>query len=125
MNFTFTSPSHGACVVKLWASGRYGFSLPKKVEIATPGGAVVAFQYVNQKLGAKAELSNRDIVRIAVAAFLDGAATAGTPLELDPERAPYLGPLTPLRLGLPRAPMRVRPGKSHARARAEEALDPA
>ena len=121
MNFTFSSPEHGTCVVKLWATGRYGFSLPKKVDVTTPGGVSCTFLYINKKLSMKPEPANRMIVRIAIGAFLAGAPPDGSTVEIDPDRAPYAGKLTPVRLDVPRAPMRVRPGKSHARARSETA----
>ena len=118
MNFTFESPSAGACSVKLWASGRYGFSLPKKVEVVTAGGETATFLYYNRKLRPTAELSNRAIVKIAIAQFLDGAGRGGEAIEIDHDTPPYEGALTPTRSSGPRSPMRVRPGKLHARARA-------
>jgi hypothetical protein len=121
MNFTFSSPEHGTCVVKLWATGRYGFSLPKKVDVTTPGGLSCTFLYINKKLSMKPEPGNRMIVRIAVGAFLAGAPPDGSTVEIDPDMPPYAGKLTPVRLDVPRAPMRVRPGKSHARARSDTA----
>jgi hypothetical protein len=119
MNFTFSSLEHGTCVVKLWATGRYGFSLPKKVDITTPGGVSCTFLYFNKKLSLKAEPGNRMIVRIAIGAFLAGAPPHGSTVEIEPDMPPYAGKLTPVRLDAPRAPMRVRPGKSHARTRPE------
>ena len=119
MNFTFSSLEHGTCVVKLWATGRYGFSLPKKVDITTPGGMSFTFLYINKKLTLKAEPGNRMIVRIAIGAFLAGAPSDGSTIEIDPDMPPYAGKLTPVRLDAPRAPMRVRPGKSHARTRTD------
>jgi hypothetical protein len=120
MNFTFSSLEHGTCVVKLWATGRYGFSLPKKVDITTPAGASCTFLYINKiekRLSMKAEPGNRMIVRIAIGAFLAGVPPDGGTVEIDPDMPPYAGKLTPVRLDAPRAPMRVRPGKSHARTR--------
>jgi len=119
MNFTFSSLEHGTCVVKLWATGRYGFSLPKKVDITTSSGGSWSFLYFNKKLSLKAEPGNRMIVRIAIGAFLAGAPAAGSTVEIEPDMPPYAGKLTPVRLDAPRAPMRVRPGKSHARARSD------
>ena len=122
MNFTFSSLEHGTCVVKLWATGRYGFSLPKKVDITTPAGVSCTFLYINKverRLSMKAEPGNRIIVRIAIGAFLAGVPPDGSTVEIDPGMPPYAGKLTPVRLDAPRAPMRVRPGKSHARARLE------
>jgi hypothetical protein len=120
MNFTFSSLEHGTCVVKLWATGRYGFSLPKKVDITTPAGASCTLLYINKivkRLSMKAEPGNRMIVRIAIGAFLAGVPPDGGTVEIDPDMPPYAGKLTPVRLDAPRAPMRVRPGKSHARTR--------
>ncbi len=120
MNFTFSSLEHGTCVVKLWATGRYGFSLPKKVDITTPAGATCTFLYINKvekRVSMKAEPGNRMIVRIAIGAFLAGVPPDGSTVEIDPDMPPYAGKLTPVRLDAPRAPMRVRPGKSHARTR--------
>ena len=97
MNFTFSSSEHGTCVVKLWATGRYGFSLPKKVDITTAAGVSCTFLYFNKKMSLKAEPGNRMIVRIAIGAFLAGAGRAGVPVEIDPEMAPFAGTLTPVR----------------------------
>ena len=119
MNFLFSSPGHGTCVVKLWATGRYGFSLPKRVDIAAPGGPACTFLYLNKQL-TLTEPDNRTIVRIAIAAFLAGAADGGT-ADIDPDMPAYGGKLTPVRLDVPREPMRVRPGKSHARQRPDAA----
>jgi hypothetical protein len=119
MNFTFVSQSAGVCAVKLWASGRYGFSLPKKVDVVTAAGETATFLYYNRKLRLTAELSNRAIVKIAIAQFLAGAGRDGEAVEIDHETPPYEGTLTPVRSTAPRAPMRVRPGKTYARARLE------
>jgi hypothetical protein len=121
MNFTFSSSEHGTCFVKLWATGRYGFSLPKKVEITTAAGTSCSFLYFNKKLTLKAEPANREIVRIAIGAFLSGASLDGAVAAIDPDMPVYEGKLTPVRLDAPRAPMRVRPGKPHARARSDTA----
>ncbi|GAB3401225.1 hypothetical protein NX774_13025 [Massilia agilis] len=116
MNFTFSSHEFGLCRVKLWASGRYGFSLPKKVEITTPAGQVSTFFYLNHTAEFKPELSNRDIVRIAIAQFLARAQHAGEATPVDHSIAPFAGKLTQVRADTPRgAPLRVRPGKSYAR----------
>lgn len=120
MNFLFSSPTHGTCVVKLWATGRYGFSLPKRVDIAAPDGPACTFLYLNKQL-TLTEPDNRTIVRIAIAAFLAGAAADGGTVDIDPDMPAYGGKLTPVRLDVPRAPMRVRPGKSHARQRPDAA----
>lgn len=124
MNFTFMAPGVGLCLVTLWATGRYGFSLPKKVEISTPEGMTSTYLYFNRKLRLEAELSNRAIVKIAVARFLAGAVAmpmpvpVPAPVELDPEMQAFDGELTQVRNLATRAPMRVRPGKGHARTRA-------
>jgi hypothetical protein len=119
MNFTFSSAEHGTCFVKLWATGRYGFSLPKKVEITSAAGTTCSFLYFNKKLSLKVELANRAIVRIAIGAFLAGAPRDGNVAEIDPDMPAYEGKLTPVRLDAPRAPMRVRPGKPHAPVRSD------
>ena len=124
MNFTFSSPDAGVCTVKLWASGRYGFSLPKKVDIVSADGETATFFYYNRKFRLTAELSNRAIVKIAIAQFLLGAGR-GEPAEVDHETLPYEGALTPVRSKAPRAPLRVRPGKSHARMRSPAPCEPA
>jgi hypothetical protein len=113
MNFTFSSPLHGTCIVKLWATGRYGFSLPKRVDIATPEGTVHSYLYFNRKVQQKAELPNRAIVRIAVARFL--AMEDDGIVEIEADMPSYDGALTPTRSNTPRAPLRVRPGRSHGR----------
>jgi len=117
MNFTFVSPSAGPCAVKLWATGRYGFSLPKKVDVVTASGETVTFLYYNRKLRLTAELSNRAIVKIAIAQFLAGAGRDGEPAEIDHDTPPYEGALTPARSSTPRTPSRVRPGKLYGRGR--------
>jgi hypothetical protein len=119
------SQSAGACAVKLWASGRYGFSLPKKVEVVTAGGETAIFLYYNRKVRLSAELSNRAIVKIAIAQFLAGAGPDGQPVEIDPDTPPYEGALTPIRSSTPRSPLRVRPGKLHARTRSDSEREPA
>lgn len=115
MNFTFMAPRLGICLVTLWATGRYGFSLPKKIEISTPDGEVSTFLYVNRKLRLRAELGNRAIVKIAIARFLDGARGGAGPVEIEPDMRAYDGELTQVRTQATRAPLRVRPGKPHAR----------
>ena len=117
MNFTFSAPGIGLCLVTLWATGRYGFSLPKKVEIRTPEGEISTFLYFNRKLRLRAELSNRAIVKIAIARFLDGARGRTAPVEIEPDMRSYDGELTQVRTDAVRAPLRVRPGKPHARLR--------
>lgn len=117
MNFTFTAPGVGPCRVTLWATGRYGFSLPKKVEISTPDGRTSTYLYFNRKLSLHAELNNRAIVRIAIARFLDGGHGAPGPVDIDPDVRPFEGELVQVRNGAARAPLRVRPGKGHTRVR--------
>jgi len=116
MNFSFIPPDGMPCSVKLWASGRYGFSLPKKVEITTAAGATAVFLYVNK--GVDADLGKRAIVTIAIAQFLRGDHLGLDAVEIDPATPPYTGALASVKPTAPRAPLRVRPGKSHARARA-------
>lgn len=101
------------CTVKLWATGRYGFSLPKRVDIATRDGAIHSYLYFNRKVQLKAELANRAIVRIAVARFLGGQDDGI--VEIDADMGSWDGALTPIRTNAPRAPLRVRPGRSHGR----------
>jgi hypothetical protein len=125
MNFTFLSPDAGACSVRLWASGRYGFSLPKKVEVSAADGSRATFLYFNSKVRLTAELSNRAIVKIAIAQFLAGLGRDGQPVEIDHDTPPYEGALTPTRSSAPRAPLRVRPGKLHARTRPTPQCEPA
>ena len=120
MNFSFPSPDTGPCVGRLWATGRYGFSLPKKVDIVTPDGTTYTYLYYNKKVQLKEELANRTIVRIAIAQFLRGVPAGGGTAEIDPDVAPYAGKLAPARPTLPRTPLRVRPGKLHARPAACE-----
>lgn len=120
MNFTFTAPGIGRCFVTLWATGRYGFSLPKKIEIRTPEGKSRTFLYFNRKLRLRAELSNRAVVKIAIARFLDEADGGGQggaePVEIQPDMRAYEGELVQVRTQGSRAPLRVRPGKPHARS---------
>jgi hypothetical protein len=115
MNFSFLSPEFGRCLVKLRASGRYGFVLPKKIEITRPDGVVVTFLYHNSNTGQKNELRNRTLVRLAVAQFLGGAAAAG-PQTIDDSGEPYGGELVQIRSPDPApAPLRVRPGAPYGR----------
>ncbi len=97
MNFSFSTPHKGACLVKLWASGRYGFSLPKKVEITGPDGVTVTFVHRSRKVGIKSELTNRTLVRIAIAQYL--AAAGGEPalpeVEIDDGATPAAVRLAP------------------------------
>jgi hypothetical protein len=116
MNFSFIPPNGMPCSVKLWASGRYGFSLPKKVEITTAAGVTSVFLYVNK--GVEVDLGKRAIVNLAIAQFLRGDHVGADAVEIDPAAAPYTGALTSVKPTAPRAPLRVRPGKSHARAKA-------
>lgn len=119
MNFSFSTPTSGACLVKLWASGRYGFSLPKKVEITGPDGATTAYQYHSRKVGLSAELTNRTLVRIAIAQYLarDADEAGGEVHEIDDSLAPFGGTLTQIRpFAPPPPPPRVRPSRVMARA---------
>lgn len=118
MNFSFLSSDHGLCQVKLWATGRYGFSLPKKVEITLPDGGMYAYLYHNKRAGFRPELTNRAIVRIAIAQFLAGQRDAAQAIELDEAAVPYAGGLKQVAspAGRPPALLRVRPGKCHARS---------
>jgi hypothetical protein len=115
MNFSFLSPQFGCCLVKLRASGRYGFVLPKMIEITRPDGVVATFLYHNCNTGRKNELRNRTLVRLAVAQFL-GGAIAAEPQPLNDEGEPYAGDLVQIRSPDPApAPLRVRPGPSYGR----------
>jgi hypothetical protein len=115
MNFSFLSPLFGYCTVRLWASGRYGFVLPKKVEITRPTGEVATFVYHNRNAARKYELGNRALVRIAIAQFLGGAHDTAV-RDIDDAAAPWLGALTQIRSLLPPpAPLRVRPGARYGR----------
>lgn len=124
MNFSFSNPHKGACLVKLWASGRYGFSLPKKVEITGPDGVTVTFVHRSRKVGIKSELTNRTLVRIAIAQYL--AAAGGEPalpeVEIDDGATPFAGTLTQIRpVAPPPPPPRVRPSRVMPRAAVKEA----
>lgn len=122
MNFSFSTPSNGACLVKLWASGRYGFSLPKKVEITGPDGLTATFLYHSRKVGLGAELTNRTLVRIAIAQYLAGAR--GSEIEIDDTVAPYGATLTQIRpFAPPPPPPRVRPSRILPRSAAHAARD--
>lgn len=110
MNFSFSTPHSGACLVKLWASGRYGFSLPKKVEITGPDGATATFLHHSRKVGLPAELTNRTLVRIAIAQYLGGAR--GDVTEIDDTVSPFGGALAQIRpFAPPPPPPRVRPSR--------------
>jgi hypothetical protein len=124
MNFSFSTPTSGACLVKLWASGRYGFSLPKKVEITGPDGLTSTYFYHSRKVGLSAELTNRTLVRIAIAQYLArGPQGAAEPVhEIDDTVAPFSGTLTQIRpFAPPPPPPRVRP--SRIMPKAESAME--
>ncbi|UVW27413.1 hypothetical protein [Massilia sp. H6] len=110
MNFCFPTPQGDKCLVKLRATGRYGFSLPKTVEITAPDGVVSSYLHHSRQVGLKAELTNRTLVRIAVAQFLRGAR--GDAVEIDDGVAPFEGTLEQIRPFAPPAPApRVRPAR--------------
>lgn len=119
MNFCFHTPAGVICTGRLWATGRYGFSLPKKVEITTPDGAIHTYLYANRKVQLRGELANRTIVRIAIAQFLAAGPAALPVSDIDADMTPFTGTLTPTRPLLPRTPLRVHPGKLHARSVSE------
>jgi len=120
MNFSFSTPHKGACLVKLWASGRYGFSLPKKVEITGPDGVTATFVHRSRKVGIKSELTNRALVRIAISQYLAGADGA-LEAELDDALAPFAGTLTQIKpFAPPPPPPRVRPSRIMPRASTKE-----
>jgi len=127
MNFSFSTPHKGACLVKLWASGRYGFSLPKKVEITGPDGVTATFLHHSRKVGSGTELTNRTLVRLAIAQYLAGAGGQAKEVEIDDAVAPFAGALTQIRpFAPPPPPPRVRPSRIMPRSsagagRAEEA----
>jgi hypothetical protein len=121
MSFTFLSSHFGTCHAKLWATGRHGFTLPKKVEITVPGGATYIYHYYNRKAGLKAELTNQAIVRIAIARFLGGPGTeAGVPVEIDEATPPFDGALAQVRASERPVSLRVRPGALYARGATAE-----
>lgn len=114
MNFRFHTPHGSVCLVKLWATGRYGFSLPKKVEITGPDGVTSTYLYHSRKVGLVAELSNRSLVRIAIGQFLAGAT--GATGEIDETVLPFDGALTQVRpVAPPPPPPRVRPARIRPR----------
>jgi len=111
MNFSFSPPSGGTCLIKLWASGRYGFSLPKKVEITGPDGVTATYLYHSRKVGLSAELTNRTLVRIAITHYLAGDIHEEG-REIDDTVAPFGGTLTQIRpFAPPPPPPRVRPSR--------------
>ncbi|MEW6762598.1 MAG: hypothetical protein AB1437_17390 [Pseudomonadota bacterium] len=119
MNFSFSTPHKGACLVKLWASGRYGFSLPKKVEITGPDGVTATFVHHSRKVGLSSELTNRTLVRIAIAQYLAGAGGQPGEVEVDDAMAPFSGTLTQIRpFAPPPPPPRVRPSRIMPRSSA-------
>jgi hypothetical protein len=115
MNFCFLSLDFGTCYARIWATGRYGFALPKKVEITLPTGERFTYLYYNRKAGLRNELTNVGIVRIAIAQFLAAPPPDAEPELLDEALAPFVGALKPVRGPGRSASLRVRPGKSYAR----------
>lgn len=125
MSFSFLSSEFGTCHAKLWATGRYGFTLPKKVEITVPGGATFVYHYYNRKAGLKSELTNQVIVRIAIARFLDRAGQEpDAPVEIDEGTAPFDGALAQVRASKRPVSLRVRPGALYGRGNAAGAAQP-
>jgi hypothetical protein len=121
MSFSFLSLEFGTCHAKLWATGRHGFTLPKKVEITVPGGATYTYHYHNRKAGLKSELTNNAIVRIAIARFLAGAgARSDVPVEIDEATPPFAGALAQVRASKRPVSLRVRPGALYARGGASK-----
>ncbi|MFL6676265.1 MAG: hypothetical protein ACJ8LG_23620 [Massilia sp.] len=121
MNFSFLSLTLGPCRVKLWATGRYGFTLPKKVEITSGTGETSTFLYYNRKVGLKSELTNPALVRIAIFQFLGGDHAHPSLVELNDAMPPFTGPVTRIRSSSPPpAPPRVRPGRSRGRASSDK-----
>jgi hypothetical protein len=118
MGFSFLSSEFGPCLAKLSATGRHGFSLPKKVEITVPDGTVHTYLYYNRK----AELSNHAIVRIAIAQFLAaGAHARAAPVEIDDGMPPFAGALAQVRASSRQVSLRVRPGPPYVRGGASDA----
>ena len=114
MNLSFISPKSGLCLLKLWASGRHGFSLPKKVEITTGAGATSVFIYYNRRLGLQSELTNRALIRIAITQFLETDGKGAAVIEVDDAMPPFEGALTPVRPSSLSEPPRPRPGRPRA-----------
>ena len=112
MNFSFLTLNFGPCVAKLSATGRFGFSLPKKVEITTAAGETTTFLYHNRKVGLKSELKNRVLVRIAIAQFLSNECEHGCVVEINDALAPFAGTLNAVLPSSPPVSMRVRPGRA-------------
>ena len=117
MNFNFLSPADGQCLVKLWTTGRFGFSLPKKIEISTPAGGAFIYLYHNRRLRfTGAELTNATLARIAVARFLNGNRPV-LEAEITHEMPIFQGKLIKLQSSRRRrVAFRVRAGESHPRA---------
>lgn len=115
MNFCFQTPDGQGCSGRLWACGRYGFSLPKTVEILGPDGQVRRYLLPKRLAHGHPDLPNRTLVRIAIAQFLRGDGAAGASVELDPDTVPYPGEVKPAPPREPRTPLRVHPGRAHAR----------
>jgi hypothetical protein len=115
MNFCFHTPDGRGCTGRLWATGRYGFSLPKTVEIVTPDGLVHTYVFPNRQVRDNAGPANRALVRLAITQFLRGEGGPGTSVDIDLDAEPYPGDVKPVRPLAPRTPLRVRPGRPHAR----------
>jgi hypothetical protein len=81
--------------------------------------------YYNRKVRPTSELSNRMIVKIAIAQFLASEQLPHDAVEIDHDTLPYEGEVTPTRAAAPRAPLRVRPGKDHTRSRPGKAAEAA
>lgn len=118
MHFSFFSPDLGLCHVKLWATGRYGFSLPKKVEITTLGGEKSCYIFSDRAGKIEFHVSNSSLVRIAISQFLMLPAQRHSTAVVDTNIPLFDGGLVRNRGWNLKRNRKVRPGPDHAPIRA-------
>lgn len=93
MKYYFFALNFGQCVVRLWARGAYGFTVPKMVEIGTPGGRKTSYSYRTLHEVPGVELSGKVLMRIAIAQFLANPMLGDEIIELDSNMPMFDGTL--------------------------------
>lgn len=117
MQLRFFTPALGQCRIRLWATGRYGFSVPKKIVISTPTGERSTYLYADRVGSAEFEVSNRSLIRIAIAQFIADPCQQDDPAEIDLDTPLFDGPLTRAPKTREDLALKVHPGKEHAQIR--------
>lgn len=119
MNVSFYVPEFGVCVAKIWATGRYGFSQPKKVDIILPTQQTFVYLHDSRYDERNLSLSKKELIRLAIAQFLRAVPRVSTPTNIDIALPPFKGTLTPIRRPGSSRASPVRPGKTIRYVRSE------